>query len=807
MDVTNEDFLCAIFGSEAGRAHVTGFREDPGKLEELGRRHYWGGGRYSWWRKENLRDPFNSYFAISVFKDDPRDNRAHRRAELHEATYCVVLDDVGTKVDPAALSILPPPSWELETSPGNFQWGFILAEPERDYGRAKALIEGLVARGLSDPATTDVTRYARLPEGRNTKASCGLTGFKCRLSLPQNENESWRSRKVWSGEIAEPLGIVLPEPGTVLRRSQTVKGQKDHLLTLLEEWGMVRGEASSEGWWDIECPWVDEHTDRIDSGTAYRSGGGGDAGAFKCQHGHCAERSRRDLARWVEQKAWAESGGLMHLDEWAFDDVENWEPPHPFKEPAAATAEEEFFADHIFVTSEGRFLCVSADVLIRPNDLDMDWTARLSGVLPVVNKKSGARLAPSKWFVDETQRGRARVATKFIGRPGAPLFFVDETGARCVNEWRQPLRPEVEAEDADVEPWLRLVRHVIGCEGPETVEALLDWFALVVGAPGVKPAWHVLVQSGQGLGKDLIVQPVIAGVGDRNRGTANAKSLHSDFNGWAAKRFVTVNELKQTARGSASGADQYNALKEITEHTNKFVTINRKNREPYAAQNVAAFYVTSNDPEALAIEHDDRRFLVVMAADTRPWPKEDYTALVDWLEAGGTEKCVAWLHARWERMPQSRRAALRERAPETNGKTVLRANVEDPVLTWMREQIESHAWPDLMTGTEITVAVVTAARTGEGGFRYVPGPKKLGRHLRLLGGEHAYSGNSVRLKSDQRVKLWAIREPSRFAGMSETALAQAYQSAHGHTFQESGDVLPFAGKPGQDSGKDDKLPQ
>jgi hypothetical protein len=48
---------------------------------------------------------------------------------------------------------------------------------------------------------------------------------------------------------------------------------------------------------NIICPWVSEHTDKIDDGAAYFAGGG-----FKCHHAHCDHRRGRDLEDWLRKQ-------------------------------------------------------------------------------------------------------------------------------------------------------------------------------------------------------------------------------------------------------------------------------------------------------------------------------------------------------------------------------------------------------------------------------------------------------------------------------------------------------------------------
>jgi hypothetical protein len=436
--------------------------------------------------------------------------------------------------------------------------------------------------------------------------------------------------------------------------------------------------------------------------------------------------------------------------------------------------------------SEDKFFSLASGELLNRTAVDARWLRELKAVLPVTNARTGELMAPSKWFTQPDNRAKARIADKITYWPGAGRYFEDG-GLHYVNKWVPAERVGLPVTDADVAMWLELVEYVTRLEGPAARELLLDWMALVVGAPGLKPGWHVAMQGGQGIGKDLIAKPVRIGVGPGNYATVNAKGLNSPFNAWAERRLVVVNELKQTTSGTATGADQYNTLKELTENTTPDIKINQKNMREYYARNVCAFYITSNDERAVALEADDRRFMVLMAGDaktTPPWPKAKYRALARWMDAGGAALCAEWLWDRWERMPQDRRDALLDRAPMTSGKAKMIANTEDPVTTFMREAIETGTWPDLMTATDIRAALAAAARSGTGGFHHVPGDNKWGAVLRSLGGGKVYGGAPVRLKSGTSARVWAVRAPGRFDGMGEPAIAQAYVSAAGHAFAD-----------------------
>ncbi len=290
IELNNEDFLKAIFGADYLRAHVCGFPEDPGALDGQGKSHLWAGGPFSE-KRSRLKPENNTFCALSTFGTDP-EGRQRRRKHLHDATYCVVIDDVAEKVDPAKLDGLPP-SWCLSTSAGSEQWGYLLATPETNPARVEALLNGLVAAGITDdgrdPGMKGVTRYVRLPVGSNTKAKRYVDGEPFSHVL-----RAWHPERTYTLDaLAVPFGIDLDavtESGAAFTPGDW---EGDPLPGALSALGLFKSKLGA-GRYDITCPWTHEHTDRADTGSAVLTGPDGQL-AYRCHHGHCHDRHWPDF--------------------------------------------------------------------------------------------------------------------------------------------------------------------------------------------------------------------------------------------------------------------------------------------------------------------------------------------------------------------------------------------------------------------------------------------------------------------------------------------------------------------------------
>lgn len=305
--VSNDVFLQTVFGEEGltdFRPIVVSFRGDPLKVPQ----RVWYGRPWldSCDGESSLPADANNYFSLATFRPNEAGQYRRRKAHFH-ALHAVMLDDVGGKVPWERLALQP--SWLLETSPGNCQAGYLLREPLTDGLVADRLMNAIVAAGLCDPgANGPRTRLARLPVAVNGKHS---PPFSCRMV-------AWSPDLRYSvEELVE--GLQLEMARTVRPRRQGTRQAQEHptdgdpvwiqgpdentVLLALRDLGFYKAPLG-EGRHDITCPWVQEHTEQVDGGTAYFEPDDlWPIGGFKCLHGHCADRHIRDLLRVLDIEA------------------------------------------------------------------------------------------------------------------------------------------------------------------------------------------------------------------------------------------------------------------------------------------------------------------------------------------------------------------------------------------------------------------------------------------------------------------------------------------------------------------------
>lgn len=257
----------------------------------------------------------NNYFGCSSFYPGDDGSFKARKAQF-AAFHFLMLDDLGTKVPMDRLGGLDL-SWLIETSPGNHQGGIILAEPLTDGAVAVRLLNAVIEAGLCDAGSTGpLSRWARLPVAINGKPKyADDTGapFQCRLV-------EWRpDRRYTPREIVDRLQLTLAPAGRPKRTAKpsaspdnalhgsgndaddvlTPKAAENPVVAALKARGLYKTPLGS-GRHDMTCPWVDEHTDELDTGAAYFEPDElYPLGGFCCQHSHRGKYHIRALLEFL----------------------------------------------------------------------------------------------------------------------------------------------------------------------------------------------------------------------------------------------------------------------------------------------------------------------------------------------------------------------------------------------------------------------------------------------------------------------------------------------------------------------------
>jgi Family of unknown function (DUF5906)/Bifunctional DNA primase/polymerase, N-terminal/Primase C terminal 2 (PriCT-2) len=322
-----------------------------------------------------------------------------------------------------------------------------------------------------------------------------------------------------------------------------------------------------------------------------------------------------------------------------------------------------------FYAPKGGFLDMRAGAVV-PRQAFTDLHADMSAALgKELGFKKRAKMNAADVFVAQPSK---LIVSNLTYDPGAPPLTPTVTYP-VFNKWRPTKVKRQVVSPSQVKPWLDHVAFVLGASESDR---FVKWCAFVAQCPELKPNWHYLVMSAQGVGKDTMLAPVKAAVGAVNAKEAMIKQLNDGFNDSLETKLLIVGETHQprwTAHEVASN------LKHVLARPPEFLTINQKYIVRYEIPNRIAVIMFSNEANPLQLDRNQRRVHVVNRRDIDPKPPAYYAALWDWLNAGGTDLTAAYLLA----LPLSdaeKRGFIGGVAPSSNAKAGLEEMNVDAAL-------------------------------------------------------------------------------------------------------------------------------
>lgn len=250
------------------------------------------------------------YFCtMSVHPDE--EGKIRRQDKNFEALHVIVLDDVGTKAQPNSVI----PSYVIESSPGNFQWGYILEHPITDYVEANRIMRSIALNGkLSDKATNSCNRVVRLPLGINGKEGDKKL-HKVRLVTyePDRRFDPYKLLVEWDVSLDDARRLpshIKTELADGVSSEEAL--DTDVLYNWLVQEGRVYSSISPSGFVKVDCPRASEHS--VMSYAGYSPLGYGDnpgRRVFKCFHSHESGGGAPDTAEYLE---WTKQEGAPYCE-------------------------------------------------------------------------------------------------------------------------------------------------------------------------------------------------------------------------------------------------------------------------------------------------------------------------------------------------------------------------------------------------------------------------------------------------------------------------------------------------------------
>ena len=217
--------------------------------------------------------------------------------------------------------------------------------------------------------------------------------------------------------------------------------------------------------------------------------------------------------------------------------------------------------------------------------------------------------------------------------PGKPrVIEADQPHLTRYNTWTGW---GAEPEKGDVSLWLQLLDHLFK-GSPESREWFIRWLAYPIQHPGTKLFTYALVHGiKHGTGKSLIGY-TMGKVYGRNFVEIKQSNLEGSFNGWTIdKQFVLADDV--TGSDKRHFNDQLKKL--VSQQENR---VNEKFIPEYTVPDCLNWLFTSNQPDSLALEDNDRRsFIHEVPSYLDPLPEGFYMDYDCWLHSN---QCGSAMH-------------------------------------------------------------------------------------------------------------------------------------------------------------------
>ena len=547
----------------------------------------------------------------------------------------MVLDDIGTKSKVPPL----PPTWVMETSPGNFQWGYAFSE-QPGTGDFAAAIKAIAEAGYTDGGAINPVRNFRVPGSVNLKPGRG--NFASVLA------EFHPEREFTLAEVCTALGVTPAEADTAVARSIALDDDgTDEVLAWLAEAGHLTARGNAAGWWGVVCPNAAEHSDGSVEGRYMPL-----TRSFTCLHEHCAEWTSPRFLAWV-----AEQGGPAHLtglrDELLAavmaTTLAKLTPSDLFSRDSASAAAVALVERRELgrVEKAGwyeRFAYIQDDEsyfdMVDRREVGRSTFNALYRHISCKSVHNDRKVEASVCF-DENRQAKGAPALVGITYAAGETVLCHRDGDVFGNRWRDARQP---AGTGGVSPWLEHCAALIPIEAER--EHVFDVMAHKYQHPETKINHAVLHGGDEGCGKDTLWAPLlwaVCGPSLRNRGILDNDTLGSQWGYQLEAEIIILNELKEPdARERRALA---NKLKPIIAAPPEMIPINRKGLHPYQMVNRCFVLAFSNDPVPISLATQDRRWFCIWSAAPRMEPRVA-ARLWAWYTAGGFAAVTGWLARR-----------------------------------------------------------------------------------------------------------------------------------------------------------------
>lgn len=543
-----------------------------------------------------------------------RDGHVSASSANIEHVLVMVLDDIGTKSRAPEL----PPTWIMETSEGNYQWGYTFSEQPTKHEFAAAII-AIAAAGYTDPGAINPVRNFRLPASVNHK-----NGFESRLV------ELHKEREYTLDEICAALEVTPADHGNGSVQTIAVDAAPDDVIEWLAGRGEVLERGNSSGWWGVKCPNSDDHSDG-QIGARYLPA----SRAFACFHGHCQDLGSEAFLAWV-----AAEGGPRHAHGFRSELVATLmqgvaaklNPTPAFPDAAAAQIAQvearelgriekaDWWAKWAYIQDDDAYFSMEDRRTMTRGTFNAVYRH-----IPCNSNHGTRRRIEASICYDENRQDSGAHSLTGITYAAGESILVTREGLVYGNRWKNH-RPTPIPGDAG--PWLRHAERMI--PNADERQHFLCALAHKVQYPNIKINHAILLGGNHGSGKDTLMAPFLWSIGGptkSNCSTVKNDELTSQW-GYALEcEVMEIIELRQAEVKDRRAIE--NTMKPIIAAPPELLPVNRKGLHPYMALNRIFVVAYTNERGAISLPSEDRRWFVLWC-DADRLPVADADSLWNW---------------------------------------------------------------------------------------------------------------------------------------------------------------------------------